>query len=169
MNLFTMTRRGQARSRGFVLMELLVVVVLLAAFMIVSTQLFVLATRAHRDSIRRTEQIGRVDAAVRRFRADVWGASAASVTPDGDLHLSGADGETVWRAAPLPPPVMRGAEFGLERAAGARQADRASWKGLPAATFSVAGPVVMLTFHAAAGEESAAAVSDVMLHAGSRP
>ncbi|HVX83308.1 MAG TPA: hypothetical protein VH253_00685 [Phycisphaerae bacterium] len=154
---------------GFVLMELLIALVLLAVFMIIITQVFVLATRAHRDSIRRTAQVSRVDSAVRRLREDVWGAPAATVDAQGELHVTRAEGEVVWRVGPAPAPVLRGAEYRLERTINGARADQASWNGLPAATFSVSGQVVTLTFHTGAaglgGDESVSAISPVMLQA----
>jgi hypothetical protein len=129
--------------RAFVLMELIALLAVFAAFAIVSGELLRLCNRAQQNALRRTALITRVDSAVGALRRDFWAASAASVASDGTLTLTVDDRPIRWNAAALPAPVLPSQEFRIQRQAGP---DRFAWTGVPATRFALAGPLLTLTF-----------------------
>ena len=89
-----------AATRGFMLLELLVVVGLLAVFAAVAVPVLrgsVSAMAATPPAV----AAGRLDAAVKMLRGDVWGATTLAAPSPHELRLTAADGRTVtWQVGP---------------------------------------------------------------------
>jgi hypothetical protein len=146
-----MTHAFMLPKRAFVLMELIALLAVFAAFAIVSTELLSLCNRSQQNALRRTALITRVDSAVAALRRDCWAASAASVASDGTLTLTIDDRPVRWSAAALPTPVLPSQEFRIQRSAGP---DHFAWSGVPAARFALAGPLLTVTFGQGEAAES---------------
>jgi hypothetical protein len=139
-----MTRRRTPR-RAFLLMELVALLVLLAVFLLIVSELFLFSHRSQQQALRRTDLTGRVDSALAALRRDLWGASAATVAPDGTLTLTLRDLPVQYRTVPLPDPTLAGQEFRIERTA---DRETFAWNGTPAAAFSLDGPILTVTLGA---------------------
>ncbi len=78
-----------AAGRGFALIELLLTIGLLAAFLVIAARLFTATMRlTHRSAVAAAE-VSAYESLVRTMRADVWSASAIALLPDGGVRLSG--------------------------------------------------------------------------------
>ena len=94
-----MAGRPVPRRRGFLLMEMIVVVLMMVTFTMVLAGLFVVAYRAQVDSVRRDTLLHRVDSVVGTMRRDVWGAREI-VFADGHLDLKvGAKKKVRWETS----------------------------------------------------------------------
>jgi prepilin-type N-terminal cleavage/methylation domain-containing protein len=140
---------------GFTLTELLVVVLLLGAFIIMSSQVFIVSSRAATESRKRLSLVQRVEGAVGAMRRDVW--SAGSIKADGDrVEMVLAEGQVVtWVSAKG---VLTRSDKGGTR----------SWRELPAAAFESAGPTLTLRLDAGGKAERLTLMSQRMLAEGGR-
>ncbi len=146
-------RRNHSRRRGFTLVELLQVVLLMAAFSVLATELFIMTMKASTQSVRRDELLGRVDSALAQLRRDVWSAEAITLQ-DGTLSLHRGKDELRWSST---------AE-GLTRLELPRE-QRRRWNKLPALTFELRGPQVIV--HVGDGaDDTVVLVSQVQLAGG---
>lgn len=94
-----MTRTRTGRRNGFMLVELVFVLGMIAVAALISTQLYVDMTRAHGRMLLQQEAQQRFDLALRPLRSDVWNATTASVDKGGTLYLTRPDGKGVqWQA-----------------------------------------------------------------------
>ena len=94
-----MNRSIASRYRGFMLVELVFVLGLIAVAAVISTQLYIEMTRGHARMLEQREAQERFDLALRPLRSDVWNSNAASVDEAGVLHLTRGDGKTIqWNA-----------------------------------------------------------------------
>jgi hypothetical protein len=146
-----MTRASARRRRAFILIEMVGLLALLAAFAIVTTELFILANRSQTNSLRHVALTARTDAGLASLRRDTWAASAASVNADGALILTIDNRPVRWTSTPLPPPTLPRQTAALTRTAPDRTA---TFSGLPPARFSVNGPLITLTLGSAPTAES---------------
>lgn len=85
--------------RAFSIIELLVVIGLLGAFMLLLSQ-FLNIERATLRATTQTQQIAtQFDSMVSYLRRDIWSASTMAVDDDGALSVTSPDGQTVrWHA-----------------------------------------------------------------------
>jgi type II secretory pathway component PulJ len=94
-----MNRHRARRHHGFMFVELLFILGLVAVAAVISTQLYIDMTRAHSRLLQQREAQARFDGALKALRADVWNAINASVDDAGGLTLKQADGKTIhWLA-----------------------------------------------------------------------
>lgn len=156
---------GAARSResrGVVLIEMVVIIALMAAFMVVIGSLFVVAYRAEVDSTRRDALLHRVDAVVDNMRRDVWGAREIAFDR-GHLDLALGNKQKIRWDVTTPHQVTRT----LHRDDAATDATT-TWINLPAVdSVDVHGPIVTATFKETRQRESVTFISQVLL--GSQP
>src|SRR5688500_8207016 len=89
-----MTAVTRPPRRGSWLVELLIVIGLIAAFLIVSARLFTTTMRLSQQSVESEARVARLDSAVRMLRADAWGASAMYLDNGGVLMLE-VDGRSI--------------------------------------------------------------------------
>jgi hypothetical protein len=88
------------RSRAFALIEMIGMIVLLAAFMLVFSALFKATYLGHREAARRDSLDLRVDTALESLRRDIWSAHALA-TANGELTLTMDDHSTThWHFGP---------------------------------------------------------------------
>ena len=140
---------------GFILIEMIVVVLLLAAFSVVITALFVTAYHAQLDSVRRDALLHRVDSAMGAMRRDVWGARQITYS-DGHLDLTLGKTRNVRWDTHTPNRLIR-KETGDHEST-------ATWVDLPAVDdVEVHGPIVTLAFKEPRQREAIAFVSEVLL------
>lgn len=147
----TTISRSRNRASAFVLMELIALLAVLAAFAIITTELLVLCRGSEQNALRRTALTVRVDAAMATLRSDLWSATAADVASDGTLTLTVDDRPIRWSAASLPAPVLPNQEFRLQRTTGN---DRFLWSGVPATRFTLAGRLLTVTFGSGENRET---------------
>ncbi len=127
-------------GRGFMIIEMVAVLVLMAAGALRVAEVLTLTVRAQREAGRRDTLSGRMDLAMERLRRDAWGASA--MTGDGDhVDLTETDGDVEWR--------MMG-DGNLVRRVGGRSKSFAEMPGL---SFLVSGK--LLTVHVDSGVRGA--------------
>jgi len=87
------------RRRGFTLLELIMALGLMAAFMTASTRLFQVSFRTIRSTEMSRNQAARMDHCLAELRRDVWAARRASVSDTGELALE-VDGRRItWSVA----------------------------------------------------------------------
>ncbi len=144
-----MTQRRRP-PRGFLLMEILFTLAILAVFMVVCGETILLSHRSETFALRQTALTARVDSAMHRLRQDVWNASALSIDPDGALRLTVDDRPITWSAAPIDHQTLPGEGFELERHDGK---DRAYTRGIPAVSFLLKGRTLTVTFHSSGRSE----------------
>jgi Tfp pilus assembly protein PilX len=122
------------RWSGFVLIELMSVIVLLGVFMLVSARLFTSLMRQVRDTTAAQDHSRAFDAAISRLRADVW--SANHVQSDGTtVILTRPDRVTTWFCDAGAGTISR-TEISLTGSVSAQQ----RWSDLPARlTFALEG------------------------------
>ncbi len=110
------------RPRGFFLIELLGVLILMVAVSVLAAQLFMLGLQVMRQTKDRETLISRVDSALDSLRRDAWAAGAATPT-DNTVEFRHPAGAVTWH--------MNGTTLTRTDAAGTH-----SWIGLPAFHFS---------------------------------
>jgi hypothetical protein len=142
-------KRAARKRFGFLLIEIIVVLVLIAAFLAVAAELFSMAIHSQADSAKRDEMVHHVDFAVAALRRDVWGASTISAK-GASLQLREASGVTIaWRYTAAGALVRAG--DGPEK----------TWGGMPPVEFSIRGPAVTLHMKSPGGEETVALISQI--------
>lgn len=153
-----MRYRRIRRTRGMLLIELLVVLLLFAALWFVSSTIIAASLRAQRSARERVETIHRVDNALDALRRDVWSATAMRVT-DTTVYLEQANGAT---------PTWTYADGVLERKSG--DAPPRVWGAFPELLFSGRGAVITVTVRAgsAAAAEQISFVSQKQFAGGER-
>lgn len=124
------------RRSGFMLIEMTAVIILIGAFVLLASRLFVGTIRVWSEARQGQEQATRFDSAVARLRADVWSADDLAVREDGALVLRGGESEVVWIGEPLSRDQRGFDDVGQSL------------------RFAVRGPAVMLTARSTTGEES---------------
>ena len=150
--------RPHANNRGILLMEIIVVILLLGAFMIVITALFKTAYRAQVDSSKRDALLHRVDSVLGTMRRDVWGAHKMAFA-DGHLDLqTGPQAKVRWETAE--PHRLTRKQTGES---GDTQTTQ-TWIDLPDVDdVNVHGPLITLTFKEDKQRESLTLVSEILL------
>lgn len=151
---------SRARTRGFVLVEMMFVIGLLSVVALIVGQLYFASVQTtQRVAAMQTAQT-RFDQAVRRLRGDVWGALGCTSPDPHTLRIERPDGKAVeWSAGQF-----------LRRTSGeARQ----SWEELRTdLRFEVRGPVVVVVQDPAEGEAGGgrvALLNEAALLKGGRP
>jgi type II secretory pathway pseudopilin PulG len=86
----------QPRRRGFLLVNILVVLMLLGAFMLAATRVFRLSILSTQSASREQERALRLEQAMRALRADVWQASAVQSVQPNQLQLTTGDSPVRW-------------------------------------------------------------------------
>jgi type II secretory pathway component PulJ len=95
-----MKTRKDRRGGGLILIEFLVVLGLMAAFVVVATRLFRLSMNTTTAAAKQQEDSLRLEQATHALRADVWHAKRIEL-PDADhLHLSGDRLDVTWTTKP---------------------------------------------------------------------
>lgn len=122
--------------RGFVLIEMLAVLALLAAFGIVSAKLFTSLMRQMRTTAAAQSVAGRLDSALSTLRTDVWSATQLQAQ-DTTLILTTGAHTVTWLADD------KGNLSRTETGAAPVTSDTRRWDNLPARlSFAVNGTVV---------------------------
>src|SRR4051812_30118910 len=89
------------RRDAYLMIEMVVLLSILAIFMVVISQLFVIAFNARKHSDEKSALLARVDAAIGHLRRDIWTASALSADISRlEITPAGPDDKTliVWQA-----------------------------------------------------------------------
>lgn len=81
--------------RGFMLIEMMVVIGLLAVVGLIAAQLFHLMEKVERESLWQQIHESQLDQAVRQLRQDVWRAGAVEVPAPGEVRLAMSDGQEI--------------------------------------------------------------------------
>lgn len=129
---------NRRRASGFVLIEILVVLGMVAFVSIVATRIFRATLRTWRESAQAQSAQFRFDQAVGQLRRDVWAARSIETPSDREAILQTPDGRIEWRA--IDP-------AGLARSTPADPADHRQWKGLGTLTFASHGPTLVVRVH----------------------
>jgi Tfp pilus assembly protein PilX len=119
------------RRRGFLLVNVLVVLMLLGAFTLAATRVFRLSILSTQSASWEQERSLRLEQALRMLRADVWQASAVKSVQPNQLQLTTADLAVQWKID---------ADGNLTRTAGK---DAQSWATLNL-TFSGDGRAILV-------------------------
>jgi type II secretory pathway pseudopilin PulG len=94
-----MRHRRTARRRGYLLIELMAILGIIALTALIAIDLYLNMSQNHIRLIGQQEAQQRFDLAVRQLRSDVWNVSAASIDDKGLLQLTRTDGKKIqWRA-----------------------------------------------------------------------
>ena len=88
------------RPAGIILIELLLVLGLMAAFVVVATRLFRLSMNATTAAATQQEDSLRLEQATHALRADVWHAKRIELPDAGHLHLTGDKLDVTWTTQP---------------------------------------------------------------------
>jgi prepilin-type N-terminal cleavage/methylation domain-containing protein len=150
-----MIHRRPASAPAFTLMEMIVVVMLLAVFLLIFSQLFIVTFRAKSEAEKRDALLHRVDSAIAVMRGDVW--ATRSMHADGpQVDLLSADGAPItWRSA---------SDGTLSRSDG--DAPARQWKHMPAITFASEQALLTLHIHTPGADETLTLISQQMLQGG---
>ena len=128
------------RRGGVALIELLILISFLSAFVVISGKLFADMLRISTDATRSRAYVQRYEHVLGRLRTDVWNATDLSV-PDAQtvrIQLAG-DRAITWRLQSDPDRVVR------TETVGQAVASEQPWPGgLPHLTFQRDGPVLVL-------------------------
>jgi type II secretory pathway pseudopilin PulG len=90
---------GPPIAHGFVMVEMLVVIGLLAVVGLVAGQLFRVTMQVQRESAWQQIHESQLDQAVRQLRTDVWRASSIDVRRPDAVRLNMSDGQEIdWEA-----------------------------------------------------------------------
>jgi prepilin-type N-terminal cleavage/methylation domain-containing protein len=96
-----MKRTKGVTRRGFSLLEMAVVVIVLAIATGVLSQVFELAIRSMEQTAAAADRSARMDAALGQLRRDVWQSRDVQATAAGDLlHVLTPDGAVRWQIDP---------------------------------------------------------------------
>jgi hypothetical protein len=157
-----MKRRSQGRARrGIMLVEVVAWLPLLAALLVLCTEMMAAGLKIYRQTVTRDVMIGRVDSALNTIRRDAW--SAASIKATGDqVVFAESGGEIVWRL-----------EDGkiLTRFDPTGTPQKKTWIDMPTFAFTSAGPLLKVEVESgpgAARRESMTLASQRMLAGGVR-
>lgn len=101
-----MNRNGdQSRfcvAGGFMLVEMLIVIGMLAVVALVAGQLFQVINHAQREAAAQQMQEAQLDQAIRQLRTDVWRASSIEVRGSDALRLNLPNGQEIdWEAGKI--------------------------------------------------------------------
>jgi len=88
------------QSRGFMLINLLMALGLMAAFVVVSTRLFRLALNTSTAAARVQEDSLRLEQATHALQQDVWHATKIDLPDPSHLHLTGDQLDVTWTTMP---------------------------------------------------------------------
>jgi type II secretory pathway component PulJ len=88
------------QSRGFMLINLLIALGLMAAFVVVSTRLFRLALNTSTAAARVQENSLRLEQATHALQQDVWHATKIDMPDASHLHLTGNKLDVTWTTTP---------------------------------------------------------------------
>ena len=91
-----MSARPCSKSRGFVLMELMLVLGLLAIFAIVASRVVIISLKAMAQSGDQHEQIVRFESAMSSLRRDAWSARQMSSADPQTISITNDDGTITW-------------------------------------------------------------------------
>lgn len=150
----TRPRSAGPSACGFLLLEMMVILGLLAVVALLSAQLYYTTGQAlQRISQRQTAQ-AQFDQSLRQLRADLWGADGVELTSPHTLQIRSADGRVVtWRAADS-----------MQRTTDAPGAAIRHWPDLGAnLSFEVRGPTVVMTDDSADQRAQVVILSQSML------
>jgi type II secretory pathway pseudopilin PulG len=126
---------NRRRPSGFVLIEILVVLGMVAFVSIVATRLFRATLRTWRESAQSQSAQFRFDQAVGQLRRDVWSATSIEAPNPQDTILQTPEGRVEWHAVD---------PAGLARSTPADPADHRRWEGLGNLTFATRGPTLVV-------------------------
>jgi hypothetical protein len=155
-----MKRRSQARVRpGFLLIEVICWLPLLAALLVLFTEMMVSGLKIYRQTTARDVMIGRVDSALATMRRDAWRAESIQAIKDQVVFVE-PDGVIFWR-------VENGKVLTRVDASGTLQ--KKTWIEMPKFAFSAVGPLLKVEVESglgAARRESMTLASQRMLAGG---
>jgi len=147
------------RTRGFVLVEMMFVIGLLAIVGLIVGQLYFASTQTTQRVARMQAAETRFDQAVRQLRRDVWNASGCTLSDPHTLRVERSDGKAIeWTTG----------QFLRRNSDGAREA----WDELQTDLhFEVRGPIVVVVQDPAEGEAGGrvALLDEAALLKGGRP
>ena len=92
--------KSRHRRRGIILVELLLALGLMAAFVVVATRLFRLSLNTANAAAVQQEDSLRLEQATRALRQDVWHATKIELPDATHLHLTGDKLDVTWNGAP---------------------------------------------------------------------
>jgi type II secretory pathway component PulJ len=95
-----MMARRTARRGGWTLLDMVLAIALLSAFVALASQAMVQVTSRNRDSIEAAGALDRWQGIERQLRDDAWDATAFALEPDGALRISTDEGDVIWRQLP---------------------------------------------------------------------
>ena len=128
--------RGGARH-GMMMIELLMMLIILSAFAIVTTRMFVTVMKLNREAAQVHTDTVRLDSAVRVMRGDVWEAGEVAEA-GGEISVKNADAAVQWSVE------KDGAMVRILTRDG--KSDVKRWEtGIAGMTLRAAGPVVVLS------------------------
>lgn len=87
--------RSNIRATGYTLIELMLVLILLAAFAVVANKLFISSFLIKQDALQATNDLVQTDSLIRLIRSDVWGASAIHSDSPHRVTIQSPDGTVV--------------------------------------------------------------------------
>jgi prepilin-type N-terminal cleavage/methylation domain-containing protein len=91
-----MSSRKCTNSRGFALIELMLVLGLLAVFAVVATRVIVISLKTMAQSGDQHDQIVRFESAMSSLRRDAWSARQISSADPQAVSITNADGTVTW-------------------------------------------------------------------------
>jgi type II secretory pathway pseudopilin PulG len=149
---------GPGTRRSFILIEILVWLVLMAAVMLLMAEMMLSGLRIAKQAGERDALLGRVDAALDMMRRDAWRAEAIEAI-DNQAAFLVPEGVILWR--------MEGGNT-LTRLNPADAAVKKAWNHMPALRFRASGPLLRVEAEAGSNgrRESAVLVSQRMLAGG---
>jgi type II secretory pathway component PulJ len=90
-------RRPRRRQWGFMIVQMLVVLGLMGAFVVVADRVFRLSMQTSARAAKEQEDLQRLDRALTALRADVWRAGKVEVDKS-SVHVSAAEGlDATWK------------------------------------------------------------------------
>jgi type II secretory pathway pseudopilin PulG len=89
-------RRQRRRFRGFMIVQMLVVLGLMAAFVVVAERVFRLSVQTSARAALEQEDLQRLDRALTALRADVWRAGKVEVEKS-SVHVSAEGLDATWK------------------------------------------------------------------------
>jgi prepilin-type N-terminal cleavage/methylation domain-containing protein len=133
------------RRPGFTLLEMIMALALLGAFMTAATRLFYVSFRTIHSTELSRNQAARMDHFLAELRRDVWAARRATVSESGELALELEGRRITWSAA----------EGGVHRLEAGPQQQEAvrTWTSMPKMRFAATPSGVELLVSTAQGDE----------------
>jgi Tfp pilus assembly protein PilX len=94
-----MNQRRQPPRRAFMLVQMLLVLGLMGAFVIVADRVFRLSVQTSARAAREQEDLLRLEQAMTALRADVWQAAKVETPDKSSLHLASESADIIWQTS----------------------------------------------------------------------